>query len=112
MSVRIAIDCMGGDHGLSVTIPAAVSFLSNVPDARLILVGRESEVRAALAKVRGANLSRVEVRDATEVVAMDEAPASALRAKRKSSMRVAIEAVKSGDAQACVSAGNTGALMA
>ncbi|MBB5270285.1 phosphate acyltransferase PlsX [Quisquiliibacterium transsilvanicum] len=112
MSVRIAIDCMGGDHGLAVTVPAAVSFLSHVPDVRLLLVGREAEVRAALAGFGGADLSRIEVRDAPEVVAMDEPPASALRSKRKSSMRLAIEAVKSGEAQACVSAGNTGALMA
>ncbi len=111
MGVRIAIDCMGGDHGLSVTVPAAVAFLAHVPDARLLLVGREDEIRAALAKVR-ADMARIEIRHASEVVAMDEPPASALRSKRNSSMRVAVEAVKAGDAQACVSAGNTGALMA
>ena len=111
MSVRIAIDCMGGDHGLSVTVPAAVNFLSHVPDARLLLVGREDEIGPALARTRG-DLSRIEIRHAPEVVAMDEPPASALRSKRNSSMRVAGEAVKVGDAQACVSAGNTGALMA
>lgn len=112
MSVRIAIDCMGGDHGLSVTIPAAVSFLRHVTDVRLLLVGREDEVRTALGRERGVDMSRVEVRGATEVVAMDDAPAAAIRGKRDSSMRIAIEAVKSGDADACVSAGNTGALMA
>lgn len=112
MSVRIAIDCMGGDHGLSVTVPAALSFLSHVPEAALLLVGREAEVRAALAAARAPSDARVQVRNATEVVGMDEAPASALRGKRDSSMRVAIEAVKAGDAHACVSAGNTGALMA
>ena len=112
MGVRIAIDCMGGDHGLPVTVPAAVNFLSRHPDVRLLLVGKEDEIREALSKQRGADLSRLDVRSASQVVAMDEPPASALRSKRDSSMRVAIEAVKSGDADACVSAGNTGALMA
>jgi len=112
MSVRIAIDCMGGDHGLSVTIPASVSFLQHVPDARLILVGREDEIHKSLARAHLADPSRIEVRHASEVVTMDDPPAVALRGKRDSSMRIAIEAVKSGDAQACVSAGNTGALMA
>ena len=112
MSVRIAIDCMGGDHGLSVTVPASVSFLQHVPDARLILVGREDEIHKSLARAHLADPSRIEVRHASEVVTMDDPPAVALRGKRDSSMRIAIEAVKSGDAQACVSAGNTGALMA
>jgi glycerol-3-phosphate acyltransferase PlsX len=112
MGVRIAIDCMGGDHGLPVTVPAAVSFLARVPDVSVLLVGREEEIRAALAKVGAYDASRVEVRPATEVVSMDDPPAFALRSKRDSSMRLAIEAVKAGDAQACVSAGNTGALMA
>ncbi len=110
--VRIAIDCMGGDHGLSVTVPAAVSFLRKTPDARLILVGDAGAVSAALGRERDVDRARVEIRHATEVVAMDDPPAVALRGKRDSSMRVAIEAVKSGDAQACISAGNTGALMA
>ena len=112
MGVRIAIDCMGGDHGLPVTVPAAVKFLAHEPDASLLLVGREDEIRAALAKAGPHDAARIEVRAASEVVAMDDPPAVALRGKRDSSMRVAIEAVKSGDAQACVSAGNTGALMA
>jgi glycerol-3-phosphate acyltransferase PlsX len=112
MSVRIAIDCMGGDHGLAVTVPAAVSFLSHVPDVRLLLVGREAEVRAALAGFGGADLSRIEVRDAPEVVAMDEPPASALRSKRKSSMRLAIEAVKSGEARPASAPAILGQLMA
>jgi glycerol-3-phosphate acyltransferase PlsX len=112
MGVRIAIDCMGGDHGLSVTVPAALSFIAHVPDVSVLLVGREDEIRAALGKAGSHDASRVAVRAASEVVAMDEPPAVALRSKRDSSMRVAIEAVKSGDAQACVSAGNTGALMA
>ncbi|MFO1301427.1 MAG: phosphate acyltransferase PlsX [Burkholderiaceae bacterium] len=112
MTVRIAIDCMGGDHGLSVTVPAALDFLRQVDDARLLLVGRKDAIEQALAKSRTVDSTRIEVRHASEVVAMDDPPAAALRSKRDSSMRVAIELVKSGDADACVSAGNTGALMA
>ncbi|HEY0877254.1 MAG TPA: phosphate acyltransferase PlsX [Zeimonas sp.] len=122
MTVRIAIDCMGGDHGPSVTVPAALHFLASVPDARLLLVGRTDALEPALAAAqarlgrqarRGAPLAdRMELRDAPEVVAMDDPPATALRSKRNSSMRVAIDLVKNGEADACVSAGNTGALMA
>jgi glycerol-3-phosphate acyltransferase PlsX len=112
MSLRIAIDCMGGDHGLPVTVPAAVAFAQAEPDVFLLLVGDEPAIRERLASVAGAPLARIEVRHAPEVVAMDEPPASALRGKRRSSMRLAIEAVRDGEAQACVSAGNTGALMA
>lgn len=103
---------MGGDHGLSVTVPAALYFLKQVDDARLLLVGQKDAIDQALAKSRTVDSTRIEVRHASEVVAMDDPPATALRSKRDSSMRVAIELVKSGDADACVSAGNTGALMA
>ncbi len=103
---------MGGDHGLSVTVPAALDFLKQVDDARLLLVGQKDAIDQALAKSRTVDSTRIEVRHASEVVAMDDPPATALRSKRDSSMRVAIELVKSGDADACVSAGNTGALMA
>ncbi|MEK9776382.1 MAG: phosphate acyltransferase PlsX [Quisquiliibacterium sp.] len=112
MGVRIAIDCMGGDHGLPVTIPAALSFLRQVPDVSLLLIGREAELQSALASAGPYDAERIVIRAASEVVAMDDPPAQALRGKRNSSMRVAIEAVKAGEAQACVSAGNTGALMA
>ncbi|MBW7924023.1 MAG: phosphate acyltransferase PlsX [Burkholderiaceae bacterium] len=121
MTVRIAIDCMGGDHGPSVTVPAALHFLASVPDARLLLVGRPETLEAALAAVRARGArrrsavpddERIELRPASEVVAMDDPPATALRSKRDSSMRVAIDLVKNGEADACVSAGNTGALMA
>lgn len=112
MSVRIAIDCMGGDHGLAVTMPAAVSFLAHEPSVRLLLVGREAEIRDALSRHRGVDAARIDVLNAEETVAMDESPATALRSKRQSSMRLAIEAVRDGGADACVSAGNTGALMA
>jgi phosphate acyltransferase len=110
MTACVAIDCMGGDHGPSVTVPAALRFLADHPAARLILVGREEEVRLQLGGQAGE--PRLRVVHASEVVGMDESPAIALRNKKDSSMRVAINLVKNGDADACVSAGNTGALMA
>ncbi len=122
MTVRIAIDCMSGDHGSSVTVPAALRFLASVPDARLLLVGRtdvlEPALAAAKAKLRSGRgqkapvSDRIELKPAAEVVEMSDPPATALRGKRNSSMRVAIDLVKRGEADACVSAGNTGALMA
>jgi glycerol-3-phosphate acyltransferase PlsX len=112
MTVTVAVDAMGGDHGPAVTVPAALEFLEGAPDARIILVGLEAPLTAALAKARSSARDRVQVHAAAEVVAMDEPPADALRKKKDSSMRVAINLVKDGSAQACVSAGNTGALMA
>jgi len=110
--VTVAIDAMGGDHGPSVTVPAALDFLTRHPLARVVLVGREAELTAALARSVSSVRDRASVRHAAEVVGMDEPPADALRRKKDSSMRVAINLVKEGEAQACVSAGNTGALMA
>jgi glycerol-3-phosphate acyltransferase PlsX len=112
MTIKISIDCMGGDHGPSVTIPAAISFLKKEPQAELILVGREELLRAELKKHRGEGIARLTVKNATEVVEMDDPVEVALRRKKDSSMRVAIELVKEGAADVCVSAGNTGALMA
>lgn len=109
MTITVAIDCMGGDHGPCVTVPAALDFVRNHEDVRVVLVGLEDKIRPLLGDVGD---SRISVRHATEVVAMDEPPALALRNKKDSSMRVAINLVKSGEADACVSAGNTGALMA
>jgi len=103
---------MGGDHGCAVTIPAALSFLEKTPDAALILVGIEAELRAELKRAKAEQHSRITLVAATEVVAMDDPIEVALRRKKDSSMRVAIEAVKDGRAHAAVSAGNTGALMA
>lgn len=103
---------MGGDHGSSVTIPAALSFLRHEPEAALILVGLEDELRAELKRLKADTHPRISVQHASEVVAMDDPLEVALRRKKDSSMRVAIELVKDGKAQACVSAGNTGALMA
>ena len=112
MRVSIAVDAMGGDHGPSVTVEASVRFLEETADAAIILVGREGDIRKMLDTIRSAALDRISVHAATEVVEMREGPASALRGKKDSSMRVAINLVKDGTAQACVSAGNTGALMA
>ena len=103
---------MGGDHGPSVTIPAAVSFLKKQADVHLILVGLEDVLRAELKKHGAESNPRITVKHATEVVTMDDPLEIALRKKKDSSMRVAVELVKDGSANASVSAGNTGALMA
>lgn len=112
MGVTIAVDCMGGDHGPSVTVPATLDFLRAHPDANAILVGQEEAVRTALASHGDAFGARLQVRNASEVVNMGDPPAIAMRTKKDSSMRVAIDLVKSGVADGAVSAGNTGALMA
>ena len=112
MPVTVAVDAMGGDFGPSVTLPAALAFLEETPDARVIAVGLEGPLAAALARHRSPAASRLTLHPATEVVEMKEPPADALRKKKNSSMRVAINLVKDETAQACVSAGNTGALMA
>ncbi|WP_321954605.1 phosphate acyltransferase PlsX [Paraburkholderia bannensis] len=112
MTVTLTIDCMGGDHGPSVTVPAAVHFVRSHPDAHLQLVGIETAIRAQLKKLKAQDLPALSVVPATEVVEMDDPVEVALRKKKDSSMRVALNRVKEGEAQACVSAGNTGALMA
>ncbi|MEO6749275.1 MAG: phosphate acyltransferase PlsX [Casimicrobiaceae bacterium] len=112
MPVTVAIDAMGGDFGPSVTVPAALAFLDACHGARVILVGIEAELAAALAGARADLRARADVQPASEKVAMGEPPADALRKKKDSSMRVAINLVKEGRADACISAGNTGALMA
>jgi len=112
MSSQIAIDVMGGDHGPEVTVRAAARFLSRHPSAGLLLVGDQATVERALEREAGVDRQRVEIVHADQVVAMDESPAIALRTKKSSSMRLAIDLVKEGRAQAAVSAGNTGALMA
>lgn len=101
----LSVDCMGGDHGPSVTLPACRHFLETHPQAKLLLVGKPDELSAF-------KHERAEIVAATEVVGMDDPVEVALRRKKDSSMRVCIEQVKSGAADAAVSAGNTGALMA
>ncbi len=112
MSIIIALDAMGGDHGVCVTVPAALAALQKQPDLTLILVGQEDVLRTELARLKATAHPRLQLHHASEVVAMDEPPAQAMRLKKDSSMRVAINLVKEGKAAACVSAGNTGALMA
>lgn len=103
---------MGGDHGPHVTVPAVTNYLDRNPDVDIVLVGLPDVIESEL-RARGTALGpRLRLRPASEVVGMDESPALALRGKKDSSMRVAINLVKSGEAQACVSAGNTGALIA
>lgn len=114
-NITIAIDAMGGDHGLSVVIPACVRAARKNPNLQLILVGDQHQIIKHLKK-NGINLPHPNkqfiIEHASEVVAMDELPSHALRNKKDSSMRVAINLVKEDRAAACVSAGNTGALMA
>lgn len=110
--IRIAIDVEGGDHGAPVTLAAAAEFLKSNPNAELVLVGLQSSLTRGDSTIPSDLRARVKHIVATEVVAMDESPALALKNKKQSSMRLAINAVKEGAADACVSAGNTGALMA
>lgn len=113
--IIIAIDAMGGDHGLSVTVPAAFKILKKHPNLKLFLVGNSEKINAKISTLPKRLLkykNRIEVKHASEEVLMDELPSKALRSKKDSSMRVAINLVKEGTAKACVSAGNTGALMA
>jgi len=105
MTITLAVDCMGGDHGTGVTLPACRQFLERHPKAHLLLVGPS-------ASLQGFVHARAKWVAASEVVAMDDSVEVALRRKRDSSMRVAVQQVKDGHAQAAVSAGNTGALMA
>ena len=112
MDVTLAIDAMGGDHGTTVTIPAAVEYLKQFPDDTIILVGIPDAIEAELHALGIKAGVHLRVHPASEVVGMDEQPQSALRGKKDSSMRVGIDLVKNGEALACVSAGNTGALMA
>lgn len=111
MDITIAIDAMGGDHGPKVTVPAALAYLRKNPDDTIVLVGLEDAIKAELGSFKLPS-SQLRIHSASEVVGMDESPQLALRGKKDSSMRVAINLVKNGEAGACVSAGNTGALMA
>ena len=109
--ITLAVDAMGSDAGLAVTIPGALLFLRQQADVRLLMVGDEVQVRQAL-EAANAPMDRIQIVHAAQVVEMDEQPQSALKNKKDSSMRIAVNQVKEGLAQAAVSAGNTGALMA
>jgi len=112
MEVKVAIDCMGGDHGAHVTVPAALTVARDDREASFILVGLQDAIARELRRHGAAPDTRMSIRHASQVVEMNEAPAAAMRAKKDSSMRVAVNLVEQGEAAACVSAGNTGALMA
>lgn len=112
MYKTISLDAMGGDFGPQIVVPAAVSALQAHSDLKLILVGDSAQIETELQSVPSEYSERIEIQHATQVVGMSEPPAQALRSKKDSSMRVAINLVKDQRAHACVSAGNTGALMA
>jgi phosphate acyltransferase len=112
MDITVAIDVMGGDHGPHVTVPAALDVLAQHAEVNIILVGPTEAIEAELVSLKSHTGPRLRIHHASEVVTMDESPQSALKNKKDSSMRVAINLVKSGEANACISAGNTGALMA
>ncbi|HQO17237.1 MAG TPA: phosphate acyltransferase PlsX [Methylotenera sp.] len=112
MDITLSVDAMGGDHGPHVTIPAVLKALDEDSQLNVVLVGLSDAIEAELKARKASTGPRLRIHHATEVVTMDEAPQSALKNKKDSSMRVAINLVKSGEANACISAGNTGALMA
>lgn len=109
-AITIALDAMGGDQGPSVVVPAALEYLKRDSETQLILVGKTEVLTGFLPG--GQPPPRLSLHQASEVVEMKDPPSKALRNKKDSSMRVAINLVKEGRADACVSAGNTGALMA
>jgi len=112
LTPRIALDAMSGDHGPSVVVPAALKLLSEEKNLELILVGDETILEPLVAHTSAGVMQRLSIRHASQKVEMEDPPSRALRNKRDSSMRIAINLVKEGEANACVSAGNTGALMA
>ena len=112
MQHKISVDAMGGDFGPSVTIPASLKILKKYENISIVLVGIADEITKILKKKKSLNHPRITIHNATQIVGMDELPQSALKNKKDSSMRVSINLVKEGVVDACVSAGNTGALMA
>ena len=112
MALTISIDAMGGDFGPEITVPASLDCLRNNPDLKLILVGDSAVLQKKLGENLSAFQDRLTIHHASQQVEMHESPSKALKNKKDSSMRVAINLVHEGHADACVSAGNTGALMA
>ena len=110
--IRISLDAMGGDHGLSVVVPAALEAVKKHDDIVLTLVGDQQKIKQHLKDSNSSSNEKICIHHATQVVTMDEPPAQALRGKKDSSMRIAINLIKEGHVDAAVSAGNTGALMA
>ncbi|WP_353571176.1 phosphate acyltransferase PlsX [Candidatus Albibeggiatoa sp. nov. BB20] len=112
MTPRIALDAMSGDFGVEVTVPSALQILREYKDLDLTLVGDADVLKQKLGKLPAKLSQRITIHHASQVVEMNEKPSFALKKKKDSSMRVAINLVKTGEVDACVSAGNTGALMA
>ena len=112
MQHKISVDAMGGDFGPPVTVPASLKILKKYENISIVLVGDSDKITKILKKKKSLNHPRISVHHTTQVVGMDELPQSALKNKKDSSMRVSINLVKEGVVDACVSAGNTGALMA
>ncbi|SKA60693.1 phosphate acyltransferase PlsX [Enterovibrio nigricans] len=110
--LTIALDAMGGDFGPQVTVPASVQALLHYPSLKVVLVGDQSEITRQLVSLGQNNSSRITVMHAESSIANNTRPSQALRASKGTSMRIALELVADGKADACVSAGNTGALMA
>ncbi len=110
--VRIAVDCMGGDFGLSVTVPAAIAFIKKYSNVSVLLVGLPSLIESELDEAFLSDKKRISIIPAAEVIEMSDSVEMALRKKKDSSMHVAARLVQIGHADACVSAGNTGAWMA
>ena len=110
--ISIALDAMGGDAGLDVVVPAAIAAVNQHPDVQIILVGDAARLQSAITAAAATANPRLKIHHASQTVEMDELASSAMRNKKDSSMRVALNLVKDGVANACVSAGNTGALMA
>ncbi len=114
MTIKVSIDASGGDHGIPTTIEAGINALGAFPDLHLVFVGDSNSIQTELNQHTFAQkfIGRFDITHASEVIAMDESPSSALRKKKDASMRVAINLIKDNTVDACVSAGNTGALMA
>ncbi|TKB45902.1 phosphate acyltransferase PlsX [Thalassotalea mangrovi] len=111
VSLTVALDVMGGDHGPLITLPAAKLAIETLPNLHLVLCGDEQIIQSHLDKLHISNHPRLSIQHSAETIAMDEKPAVALRCKKDSSMRKALDLVHDNQAQACVSAGNTGALL-
>ena len=112
MAIVLSVDAMGGDHGVNVTVPACIKFLQANLEVKLTLVGDRDTIYRHIGQSLSTYSDRLEIIHSSQVVDMDEPPQVAMRTKKDSSMRVAIEQIKNKKAHAMVSAGNTGALMA
>ena len=112
MAGSIAVDAMGGDVGPSVTVPSTLSVIRETKDVDFVLVGDQEAIQKQLVLAKAEPSDKLQVMHAPEIVEMNDSPTYALRRKKQSSMRIALDLVKSGEVKACVSAGNTGALMA